>query len=199
MGKLLPFPDPSEGKPDIDWVEVEHVRKRRYPKISKKALAVLRSIVDAQDLPFWPRMYLKICHPHLGNSPDPVLVWRRKSDVLWVLDLLDRFGGELSDGKSTCRVRRPIQRFPVFLVQEVSEEMKSSFNQAVGCEYERFYQSDRWRVYGKDFPETRLSVFVVEGLQNDRYFLGWFDRDTALLMLDRLREGTSVEEVMMIG
>jgi len=200
MAKTIPFPRPPKRIPDIDWTEISLLRELLYPKIPKKALAMLQKIFDKKRSPALVQgSYVMVHHTEPGYPPDPLPVRRHKHHILWLMELLDRFGGELSDGKTAYTVKRKVKRPPVFLVQEISRETKLAISEALGHKYERFAQREKWRLYGKDLPDTDLSMYYVQGLQEERYFVGWFDRETASSMFARLEEGATIEEVMMIG
>ena len=200
MAKTIPFPRPPQKIPDIDWSEIRLLRELRYPKIPKKVLAMLQKIFDKKrSAALTEASYVKLDHNEPGYPPDPLPVSRTKHHVLWLMELLDRFGGEISDGKTTCMVRRKVKRHPVFLVQEISGDTKSAISKTLSNEYEHFYQNSKWRVYGRELPETDLAAFFAQGLEVERYFVCWFDHETASSVLNRLGEGASVEEVMMIG
>ena len=122
MTQILPFPKEAR-KLTVDRHAVEEERKTEFPKIPKKALQIIRNNMESYsrkssmhgddsraDLPDIGDIFSKM---HIAFSP-------RKSDILWVLSLHDRFGGYFSDGKHECTVRRAKKRLPVFIIQEIS-------------------------------------------------------------------------------
>jgi|GEM_PF-2639573 len=200
MAKTIPFPGPIQKIPDIDWTDISQLRELRYPKIPKKVQAMLQTIFDKKRSPVLTgASYVKLDCDEPGYPPDPIPIRLRKYHVLWLMELLDRFGGEISDSKATYTVRRKVKRHPVFLVQEVSHDAKQALSKALGYRYEYYFQKGEWRFFGRELPETDLAVFFAQRLEKERHFIGWFDLETTSSVMNRLREGASVEEVMMIG
>ena len=121
--KVVPFPV-RPPPPKIDWDKVEVARQQHYPKVPKKAVAILKRIMDLKPsgiLADDTSGSIVIHDEGDGYPPDPMDIIPRTSDMVWLLDLLDRFGGELAHGKSRFTLQRSKKRCVVFLAQSNSE------------------------------------------------------------------------------
>lgn len=140
MGKIIPFPEAS--KPlNINWEEIEVEREAQFPKIPKKALKIIRMIFElqksSQNNPF-QESYLMIDHSkEEPYPPDPIQVEYTRGGILWILDLLDRFGGELVCGKLSCQIKRSKKRYPVFLIQKVTSNSRTPREAASSLAFSR--------------------------------------------------------------
>src|SRR5512136_270632 len=119
MSKIIPFPAQVKPSP-IDWKELEVVRELQFPKIHKKALVIIQRIWEEKGT---EESYFLIHDTSDGYPPDPITITPCKNDVVWVLDLLDRFGGELCHGSLKCTIRRSRKRPPLFFIQKITEEI----------------------------------------------------------------------------
>jgi hypothetical protein len=197
--KVVPFPirPPS---PKIDWHKVEGARRKHYPRVPKKAVAVLTRIMAFKPtglLADENSGYIVIHDTGDGYPPDPMDIIPRTSDMVWLLDLLDRYGGELTHGKSRCMVRRSKKRHPVFLVQSISEGTAEGLNLAFGSFYEHFIQSSRWQMLGKELPEVNLMALLIRFTTDGAgKYLVLLDRRTAFVFFDRLEDGLPVEALL---
>jgi hypothetical protein len=198
-GENLPFPALRK-PPIIDWDEIKSMRKARFPKIPMKAVQILKETI--QGAGSVSALLGENCHLMLHDNsarypPDPIHIFARKSDLVWLLDLLDRYGGELVFGKLKCTIRRKRKRYPFFVVQEISEETTTAFHSSVGSFYERFMEIGEWRLLAEELPETDLMAVIIESREDSgAKFLGLFDRVTAALLTDRTAEGMPVEEFL---
>jgi hypothetical protein len=186
--------------PEIDWDEVEGIRTLTYPKIPKKALKILRKLVELRPGLPAPDCYIHIDDAGGGYPPDPIPVYRSRSCVIWVLDLLDRFGGEMTFGSLTCNVRRKKKRLPVFTIQEITEGKFNALSNTFGNEFEHFVQSSTWQMLGKRIEEFDLLVVLIRQRKDDPLrFLGFMDRMTFRLLVDRMGEDFSIEKLLSYG
>jgi len=158
MATVVEFPRPRT-LPPLDWERLEVERQKRFPKVPRTALKILKKVIQAEGRPFKDGSDLILtfdipddCYQY---PPLPVRLTSRKSDILWVLDLLDRFGGELAYGKPHCHIRRKKKRLPVFAVEKVSRGTALALGPVYHHPYEHYVKSGEWLILGKDFPEIR--------------------------------------------
>ena len=198
MGKIIPFPT-KPNPPVINWGEIEKERKISFSKVPEESLEIIKMIFETRTkIPKAKRRdWYLIIHDTEGEYPsDRIDITRRRSDVIWILDLLDRFGGELNYGKHTCEIIREHKRPPIFLIQQISEGTKDSLCKAVQS-FDCLLESDRWQLLGKELPGTTLTVVLIESKDSSQTaFLGLFDRRTANILFNRLEEGMPVEELI---
>jgi hypothetical protein len=115
-----------------------------------------------------------------------------------VLDLLDRFGGELGYGKLHCRIRRKKKRLPVFIVKEVSEGTAKSLGGVYQHQYEHYVKSGKWLILGKDIPDMDLIGIVIRKEESMVRFIGFLDKGTADILFSRMAEGVPPEVALML-
>jgi hypothetical protein len=70
--------------------------------------------------------------------PDPIPLAPIQGDALWILDLLDRYGGEVRSGNQQCIVKRKKKRPALFLVQPISRSTREALFDVLGTEFEHF-------------------------------------------------------------
>jgi hypothetical protein len=202
MDKIVPFPV-KPPPPKIDWDKVEATRKKHCPRVPKKAVAILKRIMALKPsglLTEDTSGTIVIHDAGEGYPPDPLDVAPRTSDMVWLLDLLDRFGGELVYIKSRCLVRRSKKRYPVFLVLGISKQTAEGLNLAFGSFYEYFIQSGGWELLGKVLPEVDLMAVLIRSVDKaGGKYLALLDRRTAFVFFERLKEGLAVEALLSLG
>jgi hypothetical protein len=139
MATVVDFPRPRT-PPPLDWERLEVERQERFPKVPKTALKILKKVIQAEGMPSKdetdPILTFDIPDDCYEYPPILVQFTSRRSEIFWVLDLLDRFGGELAYGKLRCCIRRRKKRLPVFVVKEVSEGTAQALNAAYQHQYE---------------------------------------------------------------
>jgi hypothetical protein len=202
MATVVDFPRPKKTRPPLDWERLEVDRQERFPKVPRTALKILKKVIQAEGRP-----------PKDGN--DPVLIFympdgcceyppiqvcftSRRSEIIWVLDLLDRFGGELAYGKLKCHIRRRKKRLPVFVVKEVSEGTAQALNNVYHHQYETYAKSGKWLILGKEFPELDLTGLIIRKEESLLRYIGFFDRGTAETLFSRMGEGVPPEVALML-
>ncbi len=201
MATIVNFPRPKT-LPPLDWEKLDVERQERFPKVPKTALNILRKMVEAEWRPTKdggePLLIFDIPDDCYEYPPIPVCFTSRRSEVLWVLDLLDRFGGKLTYGELRCCIRRKKKRLPVFVVKEVSEGTSQGLNAVFQYQYEHYFKSDRWMILGKDIPELDLMGFIIRKEEGMVRYVGFFDRGTAEILYSRLGEGVPPEVVLLL-
>jgi hypothetical protein len=115
-----------------------------------------------------------------------------------VLDLLDRFGGELAYGNLRCRIRRNKKRLPVFIVKEVSEGTAKSIGGVYQHQYEHYVKSGQWLILGKEFPELDLIGLIIRKEESQVRRIGFLDGGTAKILFSRIGEGVPPEVALML-
>lgn len=195
--KVIPFPSPRKVR-EIDWEAVETARASKYRRIPKKMLAIIRKIFEAkQKSAEW---HIIVHEAGTLYTPNPIPMFPSTRGIVWMLDLLDRFGGDVSFGRLTCTVRRKEKRKPVFLITEISESLYWAICDAVGGEFEHFLQTASWQMIGKELPDVDLMAVLVLSRQDDgKRFLGLFDRGTILSLFGLLGHGLTVEQLLSWG
>ena len=201
MATVVEFPRPRT-LPPLDWERLEVERQERFPKVPRTALKILKKIIQAKGMPSKdgsdPILIFDIPDDCYEYPPIPVCFTPRESDILWVLDLLDRFGGELAYGKLRCLIRRRKKRLPVFVVKEVSEGTAQALNAVYHHQYEHYVKSSKWLILGKDFPELDLIGIIIRKEESMVRHIGFRDRGTADILFSRIAEGVSPEVVLML-
>ena len=185
---------PSKSWPPIDWDEIEAIRKAEYPRIPKKALAIIRKMFEN------PRddCYFDIQNfEGEGYPPDPVPIRPILGDAIWIMDLLDRFGGEIRWGNHQCIVKRKKKKAALFLIQPISRITRDALIEeaGIGSMFEHFLQSKSWTIWAKEITD-KMMILIINNRQNeDRIYVGWFDRRTAWVIFRRMND-LSIERVL---
>jgi hypothetical protein len=202
MATVVDFPGPKRTRPPLDWGKLELERQERFPKVPRTALKILKKVILAEGRPSEDGSDLHLtfdipddCYEY---PPLPVQFTPRISDIIWVLDLLDRFGGELAYGKLRCHIRRRKKRLPVFVVKEVSEGTAKSIGGVYQHQYELYFKSNKWMILGKDFPELDLIGLIIKKEESIVRHIGFIDRGTADILFSRMAEGVPQEVVLML-
>ena len=202
MAKVVDFPRPKKTLPPLDWERLEVERQERFPKVPRTALKILKKIIQAKGMPSKdgsdPILIFDIPDDCYEYPPIPVYFTPRESDILWVLDLLDRFGGELAYGKLKCHIRRRKKRLPVLVVKEVSEGTAQALNAVYHHQYEHYVKSSKWLILGKDFPELDLIGIIIRKEESLVRYIGFLDRRTADILFSRMAEGVPPEVALML-
>ncbi|MEN6484409.1 MAG: hypothetical protein ABFD98_05965 [Syntrophobacteraceae bacterium] len=197
MEKVIDFPVPKK-QPVIDWDLVETERRSRYPKVPKKAISIIRKILESG--PGDEDSSIILDKPEECFPKDPIHYRTRTSDVFWLMDLLDRFGGDMVHGKHTCRIKRSKKILPLFSIFPVNDATMEAVRKSFGPLYEHYMESKEWQILGRDLSETDVIAFLLEGLNgNGRKLFGVLDRKTAWVHFSRLEEGFSVEDFIELG
>ena len=201
MATVVDFPRPRT-LPPLDWERLEVERQGHFPKVPRTALKILKKIIEAKGMPSKdgndPILIFDIPDDCYEYPPIPVCFTPRESDILWVIDLLDRFGGELAYGKLQCRIRRRKKRLPVFVVKEVSKGTAQALNGVYHHQYEHYVKSSKWLILGKDFPELDLIGVIIRKEESLVRYVGFFDRGTADILFSRMAEGASPGRALML-
>lgn len=201
VATVVDFPRPRT-LPPLDWEKLEMESRERYPKMPKTALKILKKIVQAQGVPSKdggePVLIFDIPDECYEYPPIPVCFTPRRSEILWVIDLLDRFGGEVAYGKLRCCIRRNKKRLPVFIVKEVSLGTAQALGAVYKHQYEHYFKSDQWMILGKEFPELDLMGLIIKKEEGMLRYIGFFDRGTAKIIYSRLGEGVPPEVVLLL-
>lgn len=201
MATVVDFPRPRT-LPPLDWEKLERERRDRFPKVPKTALDILRKMVETEGRPSKyggdPVLIFDIPDDCYDYPPVPVCFTSRRSEILWVLDLLDRFGGELAYGKLRCCICRKKKRLPVFIVKEVSLGTAQALGAVCQHQYEHYFKSDEWMILGRDFPELDLVGLIIRKEEGMMRYVGFLDRGTAEILYSRLGDGVRPEVVLML-
>ena len=83
-------------------------------------------------------------------------------DVLWLLYLLDRLGGELRYRDLKCTIRRSGDDCPLFIIQSLAEGMRDAANFAFGRQYEHVAFSSEWQILSKEVTELKIVFLIIE-------------------------------------
>ncbi len=204
MQNVIPFPVPKRKTTpaSIDWEQIERLRQRQYPQIPVEALEIIRHIreieIGIRKRAFWS---LDINYEPGFYPPEFIESSLNQSDIVWILDLLDRFGGELVCGEKICQISRLQPTRPVCWVNAVDPRtfLGMEFNSELPFEH-YFEARDYYRIFGKNLPDSHLIMFIIWFLndENRRYF-GIIDSTTFIILLDRIKEGTSIDRVFMLN
>ena len=186
----------------IDWDQIERLRQQRYPQIPVGALKIIRRIreieVGIDERAYWS---LEVNFEPGFYPPEIIESCLNQSDIIWILDLLDRFGGELVCGEKICKISRLQPRLPVCWVKEVDPRtfLGMEFNSELLFEH-YFEARNYYRIFGKNLPYSHLIMFIIWFLNNEnRRYLGIIDSTTFTIMLDRIKEGASIDRVFLLN
>jgi hypothetical protein len=177
--------------PPIDWHEVEAIRKTEYPRIPKKAVTVIQKMFADPGTD----TYFEIQDFEDSYPPDPIPLTPTHGDACWMIDLLDRFGGEVRYGNQPCIVKRKKKKPALFLVQPISLSTREALVNVMGLEFEHFLQSKSWTVIGKEVTDKLMVLIVTNRQDEDRIYVGFFDRKTAWVLFRRM-DNISIERVL---
>ncbi len=184
----------SKSWPPIDWEKIEAIRKAEYPRLSKKAVGIIKRIFEnpGDDCYFDMQNFEGEAYP-----PDPVPIRPILGDAVWMMDLLDRFGGEVRCNIRRCIVKRTKKKPALFIVQPISRIMRDALiDQAgVGPLFEHFLQSKWWTVIGKEATEKLMVLIISNRQDEERIYSGFFDHKTAKVLFRRM-EDIAVEKVL---
>jgi hypothetical protein len=170
--------------------------------VPRTTLKILKKVVRAEGRPSKdgndPILIFDIPDDCYEYPPIPVCFTPRRSEILWMLDLLDRFGGELAYGRLRCHIRRRKKRLPVFVVKEVSQGTAQALNTVYQHQYETYVESGKWLILGKDFQELDLVGINIKKEESRVRYIGFFDRGTAETLFSRMAEGVPPEVALML-
>jgi hypothetical protein len=189
MNNVVPLK--KKFKKSVDWDEVEAIRNSEYPRIPKKVIAIIRMIFEGKD------GYLDVFQDGGDYPPDPIPVAPVQGDALWIMDLLDRYGGEVRFGNKQCVIRRKKKRPALFKVQRISLSTREALIEVLGHEFEHFLQSKSWTIIGKEATVKLMVLIITHRQDEDRIYLGLCDRQTASVLFRRMKS-LSIESVLGI-
>jgi hypothetical protein len=180
-------------KVSIDWDRVEMIREAEYPRIPKKIVAMIRKMFEG---PKNADSYFEIHALNLDYPPDPIPVAPVQGDALWLIDLLDRFGGVLQSEKQTCMIKRKKKRPALFILLPISPGTHEAVRAVIGPEYEHFLRSSKWTILGREVTPKLMFFLITSRVNEGQAYLGIFDRQTAFVLFERMETGISVENVL---
>jgi hypothetical protein len=195
--KVIPFPVYTV--PFIDWEEIEQIRAERYPDLPAQILEVLEPLMastpsDGTACDLEVEAFSDDPYP-----PQPIPMIPGKAGAMWLMDLLDRFGGQVTYGDLTCAVERQDPKFPVFQVGPLSRGQFAGIDDCLQA-YDFMIEDSRWRIFAKYLSDVGLVVLFAKDLTDaDRIFQGMFDRNTFEIVKERLCEGKqSWTEILLL-
>ena len=202
MQSVIHFPIPKRRDPPaVDWDRIESLRQNRYPSIPVEAVNIIRRIWAVEN------GQRERCHWHLEINceydvylPDDIECAPNEPDTVWLIDLLDRFGGELICGHEYCLIDRDQIRLPLFWLNKMDPVNMLGLEQNSDCTYEHYMEKKHhWRILGKVIPHCCLLMVLIRFLNDDACsYCGFIDETTFQILLDRIEQGTSVEEAFML-
>ena len=185
--KIIPFPHYSV--PQIDWDEIEAIRNERYPNLPPEIMEVLKPSMEST-----PDSADSVNFQITGDTddmypPNPIPLYPGKACAIWMMDLLDRFGGTVSYNDLSCTIEREESKYPVFVIQRISLEQFWGIDDCLQ-EYEHLMQNKYWRIFSKDISEFNLVMLFAKDLTDEtRIFQGLFDAYTFAILKEGLSEG----------
>jgi len=178
--------------PEIDWEDVESIRRAEYARVPKKAVAVIRKMFENPS----DDAYFEIDDFEGGDyPPDPISIKPVLGDAVWIIDLLHRYGGGVHCGDQQCVVKRKRKQPALLLVQPISRSTREALINVMGVEFEHFLQSKSWVIWGKEITDKMMVMIITNRLDEDRIYLGIFDRKTAWVFMRRM-ENISISRVL---
>jgi hypothetical protein len=192
LNRIVPFKKEAK-KATIDWLRVEAIRQAEYPRIPKKVVALFRKMFEG---PKNADSYFEIHAFNVDYPPDKIQIAPVQGDAIWLLDLLDRFGGELRDGNQTCLIKRKKKRPALFILRPISPGTYEALTAIIGPEYEHYLQSSTWKILGREVTTKLMFFLITSRMDEEQAYLGIFDRQTAFVLFERMETGISVENVL---
>lgn len=195
--KIIPFPVKKHTNPPpcIDWENVELKRSNYFPHVPKVATLILRYILEAKpDSRKWRNGEWLVALGDLSSEeprPRYPLAVTDDSDVIEILDRLERFGGQLAWGRLECHLTRNEKRPQLKLLHQISNPAQRAFMSSMGSHFDHRVESSQWRVLGKELCGLNLLVFLIE--KDEHHYLGLYDRGSGIHLLERLRIGHSIQ------
>ncbi len=202
MKNVIHFPELKRYKSaPVDWDRIEALRQQQYPQIPVETVEIIRRIrrieTGVEKRADWS---LEINIEDCFYPSRDIECSLSTADIIWIMDLLDRFGGELLCGEMSCKIVRFQARPPAFWINRLNQitfqgiEYNSEFQCEHYCE-----AKTRWRILGKKMPDSDLIMVIIRFLDDEggRY-IGFIDKTTFILLLDRIEEGTPIENVFML-
>lgn len=178
---------PKKTWPPINWDVIEAIRQKEYPRIPEKVLAIIRDMLETPgDKPSFE-------FNDFGDEdypPNPLPLRPVQGDAVWIIDLLDRYGGEVCYGKQRCVVRRTKKKPALFLVEAISRTTRDALTDQAGLGplFEHYLESQSWTIWGKEVTPKLMALIVNNRQDEDRIYLGWFDRKTAWVIFRRMND-----------
>jgi hypothetical protein len=201
QAKVISFP--VYQPPAIDWDEIGTLRKRRYPDLPAQTIDVIRAFmtstprckeIRSRDYYFNIEFYTADCYP-----PDPIPMIPGKACSVWMMDLLDRFGGVIAYGSMRAAIKRKKIRYPVFQVERISNAQFVGLNDCIEP-YDSFLKTRRWKIVSKALKPHNLVLLFARDLADDhRMFKAIFDTDTFAIVRERILEGKEcLEDILLL-
>jgi hypothetical protein len=182
---------PKKSWPPVDWGEAESIRKAEYSRIPKKVLSIIRKIFEN------PGDDGYFDFPDSGDAypPNPIPIRPVLGDAVWMMDLLDRLGGEIRYGDRKCVIKRKKKRPPVFLIQPISLTTREALADSMRSLFEHYLESKMWVVWGKEVTDKMMFLIITNRQDEDRVYFGTFDFKTAWVLFRRMKD-ISIEKVL---
>jgi hypothetical protein len=202
MQNVIQLPVLMRNKPhSIDWNRIEEVRQQRYPQIPFEALELIRHIRDielgSRKRDFWS---LELNFEPGFYPPENIESSLNQADIIWLLDLLDRLGGEIICGEKTCAIFRIQPRLPMFWINVLDPQSFQAMDYYSEIKYEHYFEvKNHCRIYGKNLPDSHLVMILIWFLDDEgRKYFGFIDAMTFPILLDRIQGGTPLEKVFLL-
>ncbi len=195
---IIPFPRYSV--PTIDWDEIERIRVERYPELPPEIIEVLKPLMASTPASSDRYSFQINSDSDEMYPPDPIPLIPGKACAIWMMDLVDRFGGTVSYNDLSCTFEREKSKLPVYLIQRITNEQFSAINDCL-LEYEFMIQNKHWRIISKNITGFELVMLFAEDLTDEsRIFMGLFDPHTFEILKERLSEGKQFwDEILLIN
>jgi hypothetical protein len=201
QAKIISFP--IYQPPAINWDDIGTLRKRRYPNLPAQTIDVIRAFmtstprckeIRSRDYYFNIEFYSADAYP-----PDPIPMIPGKACSVWMMDLLDRFGGVIGYGNLRAAVKREKIRYPVFQVERISNAQFVGLNDCIEP-YDSFLKTRRWKIISKALkPHNLVLLFARDLIDDHRIFKGTFDADTFAIVRERILEGKEcLEDILLV-
>jgi len=194
---VIPFPQYTV--PHIDWDEIETIRKEWYPDLPAEIIDVLKPMMASTPDDTATYEFQFSSGSDDPYPPDPVPLIPGKACAIWMMDLMDRYGGIVTYSGLSCAVEREEIKHPVYMIQPISREQFSGINDCLQ-EYEFMTQNTYWRVFSKYLSEYQLVIlFAKDRINKDRIFKAMLDINTFAVLQERLLESKEPwDEILLI-
>jgi len=201
MQNVIDFPLAKRSDPTpVDWDRIELLRQQRYPDIPAHAIEIIRYIREVETgTRLNTEWSLELNSEDAFYPPENIESSLIEADIVWILDLLDRFGGELFCGDMFCAVTRDQPKSPAYWITKMDQKSYEGIYANSEFLYEHFMESKKnWRILGKKLPDSSLIMAIVWFLDDDQHYLCMIDEKTFSIFLDRIEGGVPFKKVLMI-
>ena len=194
--KITTYPRNQEKK-ELDWNAVSKIIKSRFRHAPQKAMDLMEKIFNSKELPVehmssWS-MSFNANNELPENMPN---IDFTQADAIWILSNLSKYGGEIKYGDQISSIEPDPLQNTIFLFHIISERTYRALKNGLKNNFDRILASDGWAFIGRKITRTDVMLILCMESNFSRYFIGIFDYFTGTNILDRIRSGVPVYDVL---